>query len=458
MQCSLLSPLPTAIRIADVSFEYEDFLYRTPIKFGGVAVERATLANVTCHVETTPGKRAQGFGSMPLGNVWSFPSKTLTYDDTLSAMKALTQEIAALFRSCSVLGHPIDITHVLEPTYLGAAKRVQHQRKLSEPIPPLCTMVAASAFDAALHDGYGKLHGLSSYRTYSPEFLPGDLERFLGPEFRSAKLESFIRTTPQARMPLYHLVGALDPLETSDITQPVLDGLPQTLPEWIRADGLTHLKIKLNGDDIEWDVNRVVRVDRIAAQVQRERGVERWWYSLDFNERCGSVDYLLEFLARLEERTPHGFARVQYIEQPTARDLKANRQNTMHRAAKIRPVVIDESLLDLESLLLAREMGYTGVALKACKGQSQSLLLAAAAQKYGLFLCVQDLTCPGASFIHSAGLAAHVPGVAAIEGNARQYMPAANNSWAARFPGIFRVSEGQIATGCLTGPGLGAVP
>ena len=48
--------------------------------------------------------------------------------------------------------------------------------------------------------------------------------------------------------------------------------------------------------------------------------------------------------------------------------------------------------------------------------------MAAAAQKYQMFLCVQDLTCPGASFIHSAGLAAHVPGVAAIEGNSRQYM------------------------------------
>ena len=73
--------------------------------------------------------------------------------------------------------------------------------------------------------------------------------------------------------------------------------------------------------------------------------------------------------------------------------------------------------------MLARELGYTGAALKACKGQTQSLLLAAAAQKFGMFLCVQDLTCPGASLIHSAGLAAHIPGVAAIEANARQYFP-----------------------------------
>ncbi len=74
----------------------------------------------------------------------------------------------------------------------------------------------------------------------------------------------------------------------------------------------------------------------------------------------------------------------------------------MHRAAEIKPVVIDESLVDLESLLLCRELGYTGVALKACKGHSEALLMGAAAQKYGMFLCVQDLTCPGRSFLHSA--------------------------------------------------------
>jgi L-alanine-DL-glutamate epimerase-like enolase superfamily enzyme len=204
-------------------------------------------------------------------------------------------------------------------------------------------------------------------------------------------------------------------------------------------------------------VERVVRVDRVAGEVQHQRGVTHWHYSLDFNERCPNVDYLLEVLRQVKEKTPAGFDRIQYVEQPTHRDLKANRANVMHEAAKLKPVVIDESLLDLESLLLAREMGYTGAALKACKGQSQSLLMAAAAQKFGMFLCVQDLTCPGASLIHSAGLAAHVPGVAAIESNARQYVPAANQPWEARFPGIFHIKDGMMETGLLNGLGLGAV-
>ena len=448
---------PTDIRVEDVAFYYEDFLYRAPIKFGGTALDRVTLVNAECRVRTVAGRAARGFGSMPLGNVWSFPSRLLSYDATLTAMKALVERIAHLLAAYRESGHPIDIALALEPAYFQAAVAESQRLGLPEPIPPLCTLVAASAFDAALHDAYGKAHGLNVYSTYGPEFLTHDLGHYLGDEFHGETLDRYLRRTPWARMPLYHLIGALDPLDDSEVAHSLDDGLPETLAQWIATCGLTHLKIKLNGDDLSWDIQRVVNVERVCAEVQQGRGVTRWFYSLDFNERCPHVGYLLEFLHRLKELVPAAFERIQYIEQPTARDLHRDRANVMHEVSRLRPVVIDESLVDLESLRLAREMGYTGAALKACKGQSQSLLMAAAAQKYGMFLCVQDLTCPGASLIHSAGLAAHVPGVAAIEANARQYVPAANRGWEERFPGVFRIVDGTMETGMLTGPGLGAI-
>jgi L-alanine-DL-glutamate epimerase-like enolase superfamily enzyme len=448
----------TDIRIEEVRHEYEDFLFRTPIKFGGTAVDRATLLNVHCRVRTGDGRSAVGFGSMPLGNVWAFPSRRLGYEDTLAAMKALAERSARLVAGCTETGHPIDLACLLEPEHERAAAEVSRELALTEPIPRLAALVVASPFDAALHDAFGKAHGKSCYHTYGPDFLEHDLGHYLGAEFKGLTLDRFVRRQPQPRMPLYHLVGALDPLTAADVRQPVGDGLPETLGEWIVFNGLTHLKIKLNGDNLDWDVERVLGVERVAAEVQAERGVSRWHYSLDFNERCPHVGYLLDFLHRVRERIPQGFERIAYIEQPTARDLKADRGNVMHEAARLRPVVIDESLVDLESLHLAREVGYTGAALKACKGQSQSLLLGAAAQHYGLFLCVQDLTCPGASLIQSAGLAAHIPGVSAIEANSRQYMPAANRGWDERLPGIFRIREGVMETETLTGPGLGAVP
>jgi L-alanine-DL-glutamate epimerase-like enolase superfamily enzyme len=447
----------THVRVAGLERSYEDFSYRSPIKFGGVALDRVTLLNVVCRVSDPDGRTARGFGSMPLGNVWSFPSRRLSYDDTLGAMKTLAGRIQTILLDADLWGHPITLAHALEPQFEKAGAEVTRELNLGEPIPRLCTMVVASAFDAAVHDAYGKLHGRNCYHVYGPDFLDHDLGYFLGDEFQGETLSQYIDREPQPRLPLYHLIGALDPLTAADVKQPLGDGLPETLPEWIRFNGLTHLKIKLNGDDLAWDVERVVGVDAVAADTQRQRGVSRWFYSLDFNERCANVGYLLEFLHKLKEHTPDGFERIAYIEQPTARDLKTDRGNVMHEAAKLRPVVIDESLVDLESLRLAREMGYTGAALKACKGQSQSLLMAAAARKYGMFLCVQDLSCPGASLIHSAGLAAHVPGVSAIESNARQYLPDANRPWEARFPGIFHIIDGTMATGCLTGLGLGAV-
>jgi hypothetical protein len=121
-------------------------------------------------------------------------------------------------------------------------------------------------------------------------------------------------------------------------------------------------------------------------------------------------------------------------------------------------VVIDESLVDLDSLFLACEMGYTGVALKACKGQSHSVLMAAAARHLNMFLCVQDLTCPGGSLVHSAGLAAHIRGVAAIEANSRQYCPAANEGWKDSFPGLFEIRNGIMNTSGTNGLGLGVYP
>ena len=84
--------------------------------------------------------------------------------------------------------------------------------------------------------------------------------------------------------------------------------------------------------------------------------------------------------------------------------------------------------------------------------------MGAAAQKHNLFLCVQDLTCVGSSFLHSASIAARLPTIAAIEGNGRQYCPRGNEGWSQRYRGMFEVSDGTVATSELTELGLGFSP
>ncbi len=446
---------PTDIRIVDVQTDTEHIPYRAPIKFGGRVVTDAVLLNVAVTAETRDGRRAHGFGSMPMGNVWAWPTDRVSTDETLHAMIAAGCRIAADAGAYRDVGHPLDITHDLAKQYGAAADEVVRAAGLAEPMPRLAQLVAASPTEAAIHDAYGKAIGANSYNLLGPEYVNRDLGAYLGAEFAGEYLDRYTLRTPKPQMPLYHLVGALDPLTDADVKNRINDGLPETLPEWIAADGLTHLKIKLNGDDLDWDVQRVASVERVAAEAQAARGCKTWCYSADFNEKCANVEYVLDFLAQVGEQSPAALERLQYIEQPTHRDLRAHRENRMHKAAKIKPVVIDESLVDFECLLLSRELGYSGVALKACKGHSEALLMGAAAQKYNMFLCVQDLTCPGASFLHSASLSARIPTVAAIEGNARQYCPAGNRVWSDRFPSMFNVTDGTLGTAALNGPGLG---
>jgi L-alanine-DL-glutamate epimerase-like enolase superfamily enzyme len=440
-----------SIKIKEAAISFEDFRYRAPMKFRASVVDRVTLLNVNVRVESSDGRGAAGFGSMTLGNVWSFPSPTLRYDQTLEAMKQLAIRFARITESCGASGDPIELNHELEPQYLEAARSMPVEQT---PIPELSTLVVASAFDAAIHDGFGKALGLNCYRVYGTDFIEHDLSRYLDSRFRGEYLNRYVTVQPRACLSIYHLVGALDRLTDADLTKRIDDGLPETLEEWVRADGVDHIKIKLDGGDLEWDVDRVLSVNTVLAGLEPNKN---WRYSLDFNERCQDAEYVLECFARIREGEPEAFSRIEYVEQPTNRNLDAPGTADMHEAAKIKPVVIDESLVDYQSLLRARELGYSGVALKACKGQSNALLMGAAAQKFGMFTCVQDLTCPGASLLQSVGLAAHIPTISAVESNARQYVPAANTAWSARFPGIFFPENGMFQTAGTDGLGLGIV-
>ncbi len=445
----------TDIRILKASVEFEPVPFRAPLKFGGRTVTETHLINVTVEVEDAKGNQSTGFGSMPMGNVWAWPSAVISPDVAEKAMMRMSEVAVAKANQLDAAGHPIDLMLLLIEQYSDFAEQVKQEHSLAESMPKLARLVATSPLDAAVHDAYGRVHNQNSYNTLSSQFMNHDLSHYLGDQFKGEYLDQYTTRQPQEIMPLYHLVGAADPLTEADIPNRINDGLPETLGEWIEADGLTHLKIKLSGDNLDWDVQRVLAVEAVATPVQNKRGCDEWVYSVDFNEKCANVDYVLDFLNQVKSGSATAFDRIQYIEQPTHRDLKKHPENKIHRAAEIKPVVIDESLLDLESLLLAQELGYTGVAFKACKGQTETLLLAAAAIKQNMFLCVQDLTCPGYSFLHSASLAARIPGVAAIEGNARQYCPSPNEPWAKKYPGMFNITNGTVETALLNKNGLG---
>jgi L-alanine-DL-glutamate epimerase-like enolase superfamily enzyme len=447
---------PSDIRIEHVSHGYEEYVFRAPVGFAGAVVKRASLVTVRCSVRTRAGRASTGFGSMPFNHTFSFPSKTLPDDTKNEAMKALAAELTKATGSYAEFGHPLGMNWDLMPVYERAAAAVSQRLGLAEPIPKLCILVTAAAFDAALHDAFGKVHQINSFDTYGPAFMTHDLSRYLGAAYEGKYPGDYLLRKHKQQLRLCHLVSSVDPIEPSENTKPIQDGLPETLPEWIRYNGLLEFKIKLNGTDLNWDLERVRHIDRVVTQTQEQRGVKDWAYVLDFNEKCPNVDYFIEFCRKLRSQMPVGYRRIKYTEQPTARDLKAHPENDMHEAARLCPVVIDESLIDLDSLLLARSMGWTGAVIKSPKGLSHMLLMASVAGREKIFVCGGDMSCPGAALIQTTNLQARVPTITSVEANARQYLPQGNKPWEARFPGMFRVTNGMLRTDEVSGPGLGA--
>ncbi len=432
----------------------ETFAYRTPMKFGGRVVTNATVLSAECEAASGCG-RATGIGSMTMGTAWSWPDPSLDDSSKLTLVLELANRLASAITAQSQVGHPLDLCHRFAPIRSRIASDLAAEKGLCIPIPELAVLLACSPIEAALFDVHGKAAGASSYKLLGPKHLPQDLSHYLDESYSGLYLNQFVTEQPVNELPVYHLVGALDPLVEADVQTPIADGLPETLGEWIRRDGLTHLKVKLAGDDLAWDLARVTRVSRVASE-NSPRSDHQWSFSLDFNERCSSEDYVLELLAKLRSDEPTALSRIGYIEQPTHRDLERFPDNTMHRVTAILPVVIDESLVGLTSLRTAIRQGYSGIALKACKGHAEALLMGAVAVHEKLYLCVQDLTCVGTNLLHSASLASHIPGVAAVESNGRQYCPQGNQSWSSgHYRPFFEIQGGVMPTGLLDGPGLG---
>ena len=439
------------IKLSVEGVTYESASFRTPLKFGASVVKDMIMPVVTIRLKRG-NREGLGVGAMPLGNAWAFPSAP--HERSLDAMRRLTERLARAIQGMEASSSIFELSHGMEEAALRLAREISAEAAYqSHPVPKLCALVVFSAFDIALFDAWGKLHGANTFSFLCQTSEGRNLSGWLDDGFRDFGLAQVLLSSPAPSLPLFHLVGGLDPLTPADVKTAVSDGFPEHLEEWIEKDQLTHLKIKLRGDDAEWDFQRIVAVDHIASSKVRGEPT----YSLDFNEKCPSGMALVELLKRLKNEAARAFCRIAYIEQPTSRDLPERPEDDMTAAARLKPVVVDEALVDYDAYRRARALGYTGVALKACKGIGPSLLMAAACRRDRLFLCVQDLTCPGLSLLASTSLAAWL-GVEAIEANARQFCPLANQACARQRPEVFTIRGGRVQTGGFSGEGLGFGP
>jgi len=445
----------TDIRVKDATLYFLPVETRVPLKFGPETLTSVTCARVRVTVESSKGGRAVGWGETPLSVQWVWPS-SISYEARHEALKAFSVDLVSAWSDLDFSGHPIEIgrafqEHVL-PTMLDGFNA---RRDAGQSMPWLAALVCSSAFDIAVHDAYGIVHGRPVYETYGKEFMPSDLSQFLSPAAASdvsfsGKWPSDFMTFPRpSRLPAWHLVGGKDALGESELdgSEPD-DGYPVVLDDWIRRDGLTCLKVKLRGNDSGWDYERLSQVGRIAI----EHGVR--WLSTDFNCTVTDPAYVNDILDRLETDRPRVYAMILYVEQPFPYDLEQN-QIDVHSVSARKPLFMDESAHDWRMVRLGRMLGWTGVALKTCKTQTGALLTLSWAKAHGMDLMVQDLTNPMLAQIPHVLLAAHADTIMGVETNSMQFYPDASRPEEAVHPGLYKRRNGTVDLSTIEGPGFG---
>lgn len=454
MPLALQSGRDTDIRVESVAVYFLPVRTRTPLKFGAETLTEVCCCRSQVVVSDAAGRRAKGWGETPLSAQWGWPSP-LPYEYRADAMQQLALRVAAAWARHDGYGHPLELGSDFLKSTLPALRDQFNATLAREGAPTLAALIAASAVDIAVHDAYGNLYGRDVYDTYSAEFMNRDLAAYLtaddaGVDFVGTYPTDYLQHDAPTTLPVWHLVGGLDPLTANDVhDRPApADGHPWLLADWIRADGLRCLKVKLRGNDAAWDYERLVRVAEIALPL----GVDH--LSADFNCTVEAPAYVNEILDRLRDERAEVFAKLLYVEQPFPYDLEARRIDVGSVAAR-KPIFLDESAHDWRYVRLGRSLGWSGVCLKTCKTQTGSILSFCWARAHGMLTMVQDLTNPMLAQIPHVRLASKVHSIMGVESNAMQFYPDASRPEAAVHPGLFRRRGGQLDLSSVGGSGLG---
>jgi L-alanine-DL-glutamate epimerase-like enolase superfamily enzyme len=448
-------PRAASVRCTRATLYFLPVETRMPLKFGSEILTSVTCARVRLRVAAADGRTADGWGETPLSAQWAWPG-SLGYEERHEALKAFCRKLVPAWAGFDRAGHALEVGHAfLEHRLPRLVDKFNGGRGDSEPMPWLAALVCCSAFDIAFHDAFGALHRVPVYDTYSREFLDADLGHFLTPaeasavSFRDAYPSDYLVRPRPDRLIAWHLVGGNDPVDASELTgdEPD-DGYPVLLADWIRRDGLKCLKVKLRGDDADWDYRRLVKVGGVAVEN------DVWWLSTDFNCTVTDPAYVNEILDRLMIEHPRLYGMILYVEQPFPYDLEENRIDVRCVSAR-KPLFMDESAHDWRLVGLGRRLGWTGVALKTCKTQTGALLALCWARAHGMTLMVQDLTNPMLAQVPHLLLGAHAGTIMGVETNSMQFYPEASGPEEEVHPGLYRRRDGRLDLTSIRGGGFG---
>ncbi|MBI5770745.1 MAG: hypothetical protein HZA93_23410 [Verrucomicrobia bacterium] len=287
----------------------------------------------------------------------------------------------------------------------------------------------------------------------------------------------FLPAVPSPAVFARHTIGLGDPIEAGEVAPSDRpdDGLPVALDEAIRAYGLRHFKIKINGEAAR-DRDRLARIASVLARENVD-----FAFSLDGNETWKDVASFRDYFLGLRAEPPLAalWPRLLYVEQPWHRAVALSPAiGELARTWPDRPpIIIDESDGEIDSAANALALGYAGTSHKNCKGVFKSVLnagLLAQARAAGrtTVLSGEDLCSVGPLSPLPDLAAAAALGITSVERNGQHYysglaqFPAALQEHALRHhPDIYvrsergwpriEIRDGQLALGSVNAAPFG---
>lgn len=234
----------------------------------------------------------------------------------------------------------------------------------------LSSSFASALMERAIVDAVCRLEGKSVYNMVKTDRL-GFRPASVHPELGKLKFPHVVPSRPVTQFSIRHTVGLADPLTAADLPKAkrLNDGLPETLEDYVKTDGIRHFKVKISGD-AKRDISRLEDIWQIV--LRSEQPV----ITLDANEAYTDLKAFAGFVEKLEKENTGLFQHIEYIEQPLPRALPVNRENEkwIRKVAERKPLLIDEADGTVNAFKQALGVGYTGTSHKNCKGFFKSLL------------------------------------------------------------------------------------
>jgi hypothetical protein len=447
---------------------------RMPFRFGVVTMRAAPLLTLAVEIEDAAGRRATGYAADFLAYRWfdKRPEKSLA--DNCRDLLTVVDDARELYLEAGNEGY--DTAFALWRTTLPEIER----RALVHDFNRLGASFGASMLERGVIDALGRMTG-GTFAQLARDGLGIDLGS-LCEELRGREIGAFLPDRPLQRLHVRHTVGLLDPITAADRGEaPALDGLPETLEDYLERDGVRYLKIKVAGR-LDEDI---ARLEAIAAVLGRRD--RPFHISLDGNEQYQHPDDFLDLITRIKA-TPalaRLYEQIMFIEQPLDRAVALDpaAKPALAVLSRDKPVIIDEADGWLTAFREAIELGYRGTSHKNCKGVYKSLQNMALArlrnERAGwpeLFLSAEDLSNVPVVALQADLAVVATLGITHVERNGHHYFrglghlgQAEKADALARHPDLYErrgdevflhIADGTLACGSLQVPGMGfaAVP